>query len=115
MLEELVSGAGINLRVTRREFRLALEQGCGICVPFYQSVRGYRSSDGPLQSFWVFDYEDAGNDDTELVRNYHATTTPDGGPYDIERLEVTPLGPEDRGNSSILFELYADKGKLYST
>ena len=114
MLDELVSEAGIDLRVTRREFRLALEQGCGICVPFYQNVRSYGSSDGPLQSFWVFDYEDASNDDPELVRNYHATTTPDGGPHDIERMWVTPLGPKDRGNSGAFFELYADKGKFYS-
>ena len=114
MLDQLVSEAGIDLRVTRREFRLALEQGCGICVQFYEAFHGSRLLKPKLKNFYVFDNEDPANDDTELVRNYHASTNSEGGPYDVEELRVTPLGAKERRNWGTIFELYADEGKMFS-
>lgn len=37
--DQLLSEGGIDLRVTRRDFRSSVEQACGICVPYYESMQ----------------------------------------------------------------------------
>ena len=112
LLGQLVSEAGIDLRVTRKEFRLALEQGCRICVPFSETFR-VSISESKNQPFWVFDDEDPSNDGDELVRNYYAATVPEGGPFDIEEMIGSPLGASERDYLTMRYHVYADKGKIF--
>jgi hypothetical protein len=108
-LDQLVSEAGINLRVTREEFRSGLEQGCGICVPFYKIVEGRRADD-KTRCFEVFSGANPNGDGEILVRNYYATICPEGGPYDLEAITVSALGAEERDNISTVYDVYADYG-----
>jgi hypothetical protein len=104
-----VSEAGIDHRVSRQNFRSAVEQGCGICVPFYERLReiDWRPEFRP---FWVFDDDDPSVDDQELVINYTAEINLEGGSYNVEKLEVDPCSGEERGNHCTSYYLYAEHG-----
>ena len=60
--------AGIDQQVGRKDKRSAVEEGCGVCVSFYELVRGYDHIP-ELQLIWVFDDVDAGLDDQEPLIN----------------------------------------------
>lgn len=115
-LDQLLSEAGINLRVTRWEFRSSLEKGCSICVPLYgnSGPRGLQGwvEDSRTGSFRFFDDEDPSDDDQGLTFKYWAEVRAKGGPYDIHRLKVAAL----QGKRSLLCDLnyhvYASHGNM---
>jgi hypothetical protein len=112
-LDQLVSEAGIDIQISRGEFKSAIQDGCGICVPLYENLRSSPEED--IKPFWVFDGEEAAKDEHELVLNYHASTVPRGHRYDISEMKVAPLGRHKRGNNDQIFDVYADHGNTYSS
>jgi hypothetical protein len=118
VLDQLVSETGIVRRVTRKDFRSALEQGCGICIPFYASLACCRDiySEAELQNFWVFDDQDPKLDDQELVIYYMAEIHPDEVPYNVQALRVDAFSGCGREVNTLgaSFYLHADQGNMLS-
>jgi hypothetical protein len=116
VLDQLLSEAGIDHRVTRKDFRAALEQGCGICVPFYEEISSssYDHYGAEPQDFWVLDDQDPNLDDQELVINFTAKISSKGGPYNVQGLAVDAFSGNERGNIYNRFYLYTDHGNMLS-
>ena len=103
-LEQLVSGDGIEIRVTRLEFRRAFEQGCTVCLV----IHGVNSS----ETFSIFDEDDLSDDGPEIIRNCTANTCLEGGPCDLEQITVTIFWAEDGKSTEGEFDVYADPGNV---
>jgi hypothetical protein len=113
VLDQLLSEAGIDRRVTRKYFRSAVEQGCGICVPFYNGLVQHMW-EPEQQNFWVLDDKDPNLDEQELVINWSMKLGPDGGPYDIQELVLDALRWNKRGNHDGRYYVHADHGNMLS-
>lgn len=120
MLDQLFSEAGVDHRVTRKDFRSAIEQGCGICVPFYgqlaqyinAGIQIYHKTDIP--GFWVFDNLDPNLDDQELAINWSVKLVPHRGPYDIQELNLDAFSGGKRGNLYTRYYVHTDHGNMLS-
>jgi hypothetical protein len=115
MLDRLVSEGGVDLRVTRKDFRSAIEQGCSFFTPFYTRVKIEAKGCPELQPFRVLDDKDPCDDAKELTINCSATTKPDGGPYDIQSLKLEDSTGITEGATAILYEVFANVGKMLSS
>jgi hypothetical protein len=104
--------------VTRKDFRAAIEQGCGICVPFYiefmHPVYHGEDSVAGLPDLWVSDNQDPSLDDKELVINWSVKLVPDKGPYDIQELVLDAFSGKQRGSVYIRYYVHADPGNTLS-
>jgi hypothetical protein len=115
VLDQLVSEAGIDHRITRKYFRAAIEQGCGICVSFYiQFVPGFSGWKSEIPEFWVLDNRDPNLDDQELVINWSVKLVPDKGPYDIQELVLDAFSGKQRGSVYTRYYVNADPGNTLS-
>jgi hypothetical protein len=115
ILDRLVSEGGIDLRITKKDFRSAIEQGCSFFMPFYTRV-AIEAKDCPeLQPFCVLDNKDPCDDGQELTINCSATTKPDGGPYDIQSLKIEDITGITEGATAVVYDVFANIGKMVSS
>ena len=108
-IDRMKSIEGIDIPITRQDFRLALQLGCGICVPFYEIVKNF-TYDSRTERFWVLEDETSCDDDEILLRNFYVEAKSDVESYDIETIQISALGAHERDNISVYYDVYAQSG-----